>query len=287
MTNLDQFESLFNAAAHEAFGYRPLEVDSVLVVTDLDHDEAHSFMAHCQKLLSVLGDDVAWSVVHREQYTDCDQLLEMMDNRKPDLVVSYRNLKSMAYKWPYSLGVFLNVLIRQLEPPVIVLPHPKLDDRYAWAEINTDRVLVVTDHLTGDADLVNWGVKFTEPKGKLFLAHVESDADFARYMSIIGKLPDIPTELAREHIGERLLKDPAGYIEAVQQELTREGLDIDVEPIVKMGHKVSEYQALVEENSCDLVVFRTREPGNTEALALHGVAYALALELRRVPLLML
>ena len=287
MTNLDQFESLFNAAAHDAFGYRPLDVKRVLVVTDLEQDDAQQFLVRCQKLLSVLDRDVAWSVVHRAQYDDCDQLLDIMGNHQPDLVVSYRNLKSLAYQWPYSLGVFLNVLIRQVEPPVIVLPHPKLDDRYAWAEINTDRVLVVTDHLTGDADLVNWGVRFTEPKGRLYLAHVESDADFDRYMSIIGKLPDIPTDLARAQIYERLLKDPAGYIDAVQQELTREGLDIDVEPIVKMGHRVSEYKALVEDNSCDLVVFRTREPGNTEALALHGVAYALALELRRVPLLML
>lgn len=287
MTNLDQFESLFNAAAHEAFGYRPLDVHRVLVVTDLDEAEAQTFLARAQKLLSVLGDDVVWTAVHKGQFDDCDQLLDMMGNHQPDLVVSYRNLKSLAYKWPYSLGVFLNVLIRQLEPPVVVLPHPKLDERYGWAEINTDRVLVVTDHLTGDADLVNWGVKFTEPRGKLFLAHVESDADFDRYMSIIGKLPDIPTDLAREQIKDRLLKDPAGYIDAVQKELTREGLDIDVEPIVKMGHKVSEYRALVEENECDLVVFRTREPNNTEALALHGVAYALALELRRVPLLML
>ena len=36
MTNLDQFESLFNAAAHDAFGYRPLDVKRVLVVTDLE-----------------------------------------------------------------------------------------------------------------------------------------------------------------------------------------------------------------------------------------------------------
>lgn len=287
MTTIDQFESVFKAAVHDVYRYEELSVKRVLVVTDLGDEEAAAFEEHCRKLLSVLGDDVSWSHLSGSDYDDVDRLLALLKERDPDLVCSYRNLKSDAYRWPFSLGIFLNVLLRQVAPPVVVLPHPRTDDRYAWAEINTDRVLVVTDHLTGDDTLVNWGLRFTEPRGRLFLSHIEDDAAFRRFIDVIGKLPDIPTEMAEEQIRERLLKEPTEYVETCAARIRDQGKDVEVVPVIRMGHKVEDYRALVEEHQCDLVVFRTRDPENTEALALHGVAYSLALEVRKVPLLML
>ena len=59
---------------------------------------------------------------------------------------------------------------------------------------------------------------------------------------------------------------------------------IDVEEVIRMGHQVADCKALVEEFSIDLVVMNTKDE---EQLAMHGLAYPLAIELRSVPLLML
>lgn len=292
MTNIDQFESVFNAAAKPAFVLEDVSVRRVLVVTDLPPAQADEFEQKVRAFLSVLGtgkggQDCTWDVLSDADYDDVDGLLTQVQERKPDLVCSYRNLKTQDYQWPYSLGVMLNVLTRQLSPPVLVLPHPKLDARYAWAEINTDRVMVVTDHLAGDARLVNWGLRFCEPEGKLILTHIEDDEAFDHYIDIISKIPSIATHQAETAIRDRLLKEPADYIASCQQVIKDAGIPITVEPVVEMGHQANDYRRLVEAHEADLLIFRTRDADNTEMLALDGAAYALALELRSVPLLML
>ena len=58
--------------------------------------------------------------------------------------------------------------MRKTNPPVLVLPHP-ISGGYEWAGINTDRVMVVTDHLTGDNVLVDYGVAFASPMARRIL----------------------------------------------------------------------------------------------------------------------
>ena len=52
---------------------------------------------------------------------------------------------------------------------------------------------------------------------------------------------------------------------------------------VLTGHRVSEYRALAERNGAELMVMHTKDE---DQLAMHGLAYPLAVELRHLPLLM-
>ena len=54
--------------------------------------------------------------------------------------------------------------------------------------------------------------------------------------------------------------------------------------IVKLGHHLSDYARLVEEHEIDLLVLNTKDE---DQMAMHGIAYPLAVELRDVPMLML
>jgi hypothetical protein len=51
-----------------------------------------------------------------------------------------------------------------------------------------------------------------------------------------------------------------------------------------MGRRLAEYQRLIEEHKIDLLVLNTMDE---DQLAMHGLAYPLAVELRQIPLLML
>ena len=59
---------------------------------------------------------------------------------------------------------------------------------------------------------------------------------------------------------------------------------IGIESVVTVGHRLSEYAGLIEEHEIDLLVFNTKDD---DQLAMHGLAYPLAIELRQIPLLML
>ena len=53
---------------------------------------------------------------------------------------------------------------------------------------------------------------------------------------------------------------------------------------MKLGCQLSDYRELVDENEIDLLVMYTKDE---DQMAMHGVAYPLAVELRETPLLML
>ncbi len=148
----------------------------------------------------------------------------------------------------------------------------------------TDRVMAVTDHLVGDERLVNAALAFAEPRGTLFLSHVEDDATFERYLGVIGRIPEIDTELARERIQAQLLKEPSDYIRSVSEALQEADVACTVQELVTMGHHVTQYRELIESNEIDLLVLNTKDEDHS---AMHGLAYPLAVELRDTPLLML
>lgn len=146
-------------------------------------------------------------------------------------------------------------------------------------------MMAITDHLTGDARLVDWSVRFVlGTPGDLFLVHVEDAHTFARYMEVIRKLPELDTEVAHEAILKQLLKEPEDYIETVRAELTRGAAPVSVHPVVKLGHRVTEYTALIDQNQVDLLVFVSED---AHQVAMHGIAYSLAVELKHLPLLLL
>lgn len=286
MTVVDQFESLFRSAAKETYEYAPVEIRSILVVTDRDAGGAKAFGDHVRQYAKVLdgGDAVTWRDVVGDEFATAGELIDLVDDVKPDLICTYRCLHSVSWKWPYSLGVHLDVLTQHTDVPVLVHPHPDAGRAYDHALEHTRVVMAVTDHLTGDHRLVNHAARFTEEGGSLWLTHVEDSAAFERTIEAIAKIPQIDTDEARELIQKQLLKDPHDYVRSCTEELARHGLPLTVEKIVKLGHRLEDYKSLIEEREVDLLVINTKDD---EQFAMHGLAHPIAVEVREIPILML
>jgi nucleotide-binding universal stress UspA family protein len=282
---VDQFESTFRSAVKEVYKYRPPELQKVLVVTDLDKEAATTFTDGCRKFLEVLA-DARWQTVTGEDFHNVAELLNLVVEDDPDLICTYRHLHSNAWKWPHSLGEHVDVLTQVTSCPVMVVPHPERGGALDHAQQDTDVVMAITDHLTGDDRLVNHAARLTMSGGKLYLTHVEDEGVFERYLDVIGKIPQIDTETARETILAQLLKEPRDYIESCAEVLSRDAKErsLTVEAVVTMGHRLSEYERLIQDHEVDLLVMNTK---NEDQFAMHGLAYPLAVDLRSIPLLML
>ncbi len=283
MTKLDQFESVFRAASKAVFEYERVKIDSVLVVTDQDSDAAARTGKQVSKFLEVLN-DADFRVVGGDEFDDVPQLLGLVEETRPDLICTYRHLHSESWRWPYTLGEYVDVLTQVTTTPVVVFPHPDSMRASDHALQQTGVVMAMTDHLTGDAQLVNYAVRLTEPQGELFLTHIEDEATFERYVDTISRIPSIETDDARKEILERLLKEPEEYIQSCRAVLQEEGLDLKVTSVVRLGQHLREYHDLIDEHQIDLLVFNTKDE---EQLAMHGLGYPLAIELRQIPLLMI
>ncbi len=283
MTKLDQFESVFRAASKAVFEYERIAVNSVLVVTDQDGDAAARTGEQVARFLRVL-DGADFRVVGGSEFGTVPKLLGLVEDHRPDLICTYRHLHSESWRWPYTLGEYVDVLTQVTTTPVVVLPHPDAMRASDHALQQTGVVMAMTDHLTGDARLVNYAVRLTEPRGKLFLTHIEDEGTFERYVDTISRIPSIETDDARKEILGRLLKEPGDYIQSCRTVLEEEGLELNVVSIVRLGQHIREYQNLVEEHQVDLLVFNTKDEGQ---MAMHGLGYPLAIELRQIPLLML
>lgn len=285
MTNLDQFESEFRAAARTPFQYEPIEIALALLVTDLPA-ESEELSTAVRNFLTVGREGPApeLQIVLSDESTAIAHLLELIEQRQPDLVVTYRNLHSDAWSWPHSLGETVDVLTQVTDVPVLLIPNPQEDADYALRMRNTDSVMAITDHLTGDHRLVNYAVSLTQPGGTLTLTHVEDSATLERILEAISKIPEIDTETARQELTKQLLKEPAEYIASCQQTLQQAGVDVHVEQSVTLGRQLQEHLQLVEQRQTDLLVLNTKDE---DQLAMHGLAYPLAVQLRRTPLLML
>jgi hypothetical protein len=288
MTSIDQFESQFRGASKEVYRHTPRDIDHVVVFTDLGSDATEAYGAQVQQALRMLpmSEARSWQFVPGPECYTIGDVLAIVDQVKPDLVVAYRNLHSGAWRWPHSLSDHIEVLTQTTPVPLLLLPRP--DSRGSWEPpvvADTDHcVMAITDHLAGDADLVDYAVTFAAPGGRLVLAHVEDEAVFHRYIEVIGRIPEIDTDVARELILRQLLREPQDYIESAAAALRTAGVSLRVEPVVTMGQRVAGYETLVEVHSVDLLVMRTKDD---DQLAMHGLSYPLAVELRDTPLLMI
>ena len=268
------------------FHHRHVELSTVLVVTDLAPEETETYAERLKKFLGAApgAEEANYVLVNGTQYRSTGDLLELVDGAKADLICAYRNLHSDGWQWPHSLGESLDLLTQTAEAPVMVLPHPKAGREADHALMNTNRVMAVTDHISGDDRLVNWAVALTEDDGLVFLSHVEDETAFTRIVDAIAKIPSIDTDEARTRIRERLLKDARDYIASVSKDLAARKVHVRVEPVVTLGHRLSDYKRLIKQHEIDLLVLNTRDE---DQLAMHGLAYPLAVELRNIPLLML
>ena len=282
MTNLDQFESTFKSADKRLFSYETVSLRKLLLVTDADQPLATSFRSNVEQLLgSATGiANPELDLLLGSDFNHVDRLLEQVTQHQPDLICTYRNLHVDIADHPYSLGGYLDVLTQASPIPVLVMPHPK----YNHPATPTQAVMAITDHLTGDDHLVSYAAALTASGGRLFLTHVEDLATFERYMETIAKIPEIDTDSARQLLLEQLLREPRDYIDSCSQVLTGREVPFRVESIVSAGHHLEDYRRLVNEHHVDLLVLNTKDE---DQLAIHGLAYPLAIELRRTPLLLL
>ena len=285
MTNLDQFESVFKSADKAVYTYDRPTFDRVLLVTDLNEADAAGIANRVRSFLTEIDEaDTRWDTLCGDEFGSVQALLENIEKQKPDLIVTYRHLHSEAWKWPHSLGEYLDVMTQATSVPVMVLPHPDAQRALPHSIKDTDRVMAITNHLTGDNQLINMALTFTKPGGTCWLTHVESQPVFERYMDAVSKTPGIDTDVAREALGEQLLKEPRDFIVACREVLDAQGLQVRIEEVVAMGRRVDEYGELIAKREIDLLVLHTKDD---DQLAMHGAAYALAVELRGIPLLML
>ena len=285
MTRVDQFESVFKAATKTSYVYEPIEIRKVLLVTDLDAERAKRFSDHLRNFLAVLeGDEtVSWRTVKGEEFQTVRDLLDIVEDERPDLICAYRHLHSQAWRWLYSLGEALDVLTQVASSPVLVVPHPR-EQRLEEILKGPRSVMAITDHLTGDHRLVSFAARFTEGSGNLLLTHIEDEAVFGRYIDVISKIPTIATDNAREELQRQLLREPHDYIRSCSETLRAEGLSLQVEEIVTLGHHLTDYTRFIKDHRVDLLVLNTKDE---DQLAMHGQAYPLAIELRQIPILML
>jgi nucleotide-binding universal stress UspA family protein len=286
MTQVDQFESVFRAASKPVYRPKAVDLERVLVVTDLPPNEAEAFGQRIEAFLrhATSTESARFETIAGVEARSTGQLLQLVDDISPSLVCAYRNLFSDGWQWPHSLGEALDLLTQTGEAPVLVLPHPQEGSAAEHALQNINQVMAVTDHLAGDDRLVHWAVAMTQDRGTLTLTHVEDEMVFERYVDVIGKIPSIDTDNARKTIEAQLLKEPQDYIESVRKALGEAGTPITVGAEIRLGNHLSDYRALVEQHEVDMLVLNTRDD---EQLAMHGLAYPIAVELRNIPLLML
>jgi nucleotide-binding universal stress UspA family protein len=286
MTRIDQFESTFRSAAHDRLQYEAIQFKKILLISDKSEAESAPILDSLKKHLSVLNtpSGPSYSLLAGDKTVSTENLISEAESSGADLICTWRNLHTQDWRMPHGLGSQLDVLLQKVNIPVLVLPHPDADYSSAHANINTDKVMVITDHLANDDRLVNMAVRMTAPNGILYLTHYEDEDVFERYMNAISKISTIETESARQSIRAQLLKEASYYIETCREVLKEHHLSITVESHVAFGHRLSSCHDHIARQEIDLLVMNTRDD---DQMAMHGMAYPLAVELREIPVLML
>ena len=280
---IDEFESIFKRAERTLYHYSDMSIRKVAVVTDGDQTMARELGNDVKRFLPHIAEQADWQYIAGSQYNNVNDLLKIMAECNPDLIVTFRCLDESSLVPQHTLGVYVDVMTQTLSTPILLLPgsapqpHP-LGTRACQG------VMVVTNNLAGDDQLVNHAVACTASKSTIWLCHIEDDVLFRRYLEAIGRIPEINTEQAEELIAEQLVAIPAQYAQSCVEGLKTAGADRTIEQIVEFGHRVNRYQQLVAQYPVDLLVTNTKD---NDQLAMHGVAYALSVELTNVAQLLL
>ena len=286
MTRIDQFESVFKSADKPVFRYEPFSVGSPMVLTDLDDEAAESFAVLAGKYAGAGGsrEISAQRVIKGADFSTIEECLELIAVGKPDLICTYRGLHSDCWRWGQSLGSYVEVLTQTVSVPVLVFPHPAAAETLSAAEAGCRHVMAMTDHLAGESCLVNAALFFTPAQGTLHLTNLEDQQVFERYMEAIDKIPTIDSAAARDSVLAQILKEARDYIQSCRTVVEEQGLDVEIQETVELGLHVADYKRLAAARDVDLLVMNTKDSGQ---LAMHGLAYELAVELNDIPLLLL
>jgi hypothetical protein len=282
---LDEFESVFRSAVKPTFTFAPPPLARVLLVTHVDDPASHAVAPAVERLLAALDGPASLELVTAglADWKTPQGRLALVESQAPDLIVTWRNLAGTPDTLDWDLGPVVHALTQGSGVPVLLLPDPHRPDFDARVGTPT-RTLIVTDHLTGDDRLANWGVALTPQHGHLHLAHIEDRAVFEHYMDAISRLPEINTDQARELLLAKLLSLPEAYCASLTAELAEHHVDERIVSLVALGDPIGDYPGLVEQHRIDLLICNTQDPGQR---AMDALAHALAVELHDLPLLLL
>ncbi len=280
---LDDFESVFRSSVKTPFHHAPPNIETALLITDVDNATTEDFLIAAKRFLaSGHGQDIEWTTMTSEDFQEVAPVLDRVRRNPPSLAVCYRHLLGQGAKLPYSLGSTVDTLTQATDVPVLLLPRP--DDEGIKLPEAAAQVMVVTDHLTGDDQLVNWAAHLCTDDGTLYLTHIEDEAVLAKYLDACAKIPGLDIDIATEKLPKKLLSMPTDYIASTVEILAKESIHENVQAIVRLGSPVKDYEKLVENLKVDLLVMNTKDKGQN---AMHALAYALSVELRDRPLLLL
>jgi len=105
MTKLDQFESVFKSADKAVYTYDRPRFGRVLLVTDLNEADTADITGRARSFLTAIDEaGTRWGTLSGDAFGNVQALLESIEERKPDLIVTYRHLHSETWQWPHSLG---------------------------------------------------------------------------------------------------------------------------------------------------------------------------------------
>jgi len=281
----DEFESIFRSADKPIFHFAPPRVEKILLMSDLSNQEAQTFEKRVRQFVESgePGGNITWEAVHGEEPDTPDELLNIVEEHAPDLIVTQRNLHDDIKAPHFGLGVYVEVLTQSTGVPVMVAPR-LWDEAFEKATEKLEDVMLVTDHLVGDDRLVNWAVHFVNDSGILFFTNVESQVVFQRYMSVISRIPGIETELAEGEIRRELLKEAEDYIQRCCEILAKVKPNLQTEAIVTMGYPLSTYRELLKQHRHEMLVMDSKDE---KQIAMRGLAYTMAVEFSDIAMLLI
>ena len=285
MRDLGEFESVFKRALRDQFEYERIEISKVLLVTDLEGQELDAYRVLVQDYLAAefRPDTYSLRCLGNDAWSDWAGLRLVLEEEKPDLIITYRLLRVAHPEVLTSLGVYVDSLTQVTSYPVLLMPNPHFPaSQYAPKGLGS--VMVATEHLFTDHSLVNYGIRFTCKGKKLLYCHIEDVNTFEYYMKAIEKVPELDNDLARSRLQEQLTAMPQHYAESVGAKIVEYKKEIELLPVIRFGHIISTYRDLIAQEPISLLVFNTKD--DTQ-LAMHSLGYSLAVEFRNLPILLL
>ncbi len=285
MRDLGEFESVFKRALRDQFEYKRIELEKILLVTDLPGDKAGAYAEKACQFISpeFKRDTYQLTTLAGKDWSNWADLRIHLNALQPDLVITYRLLRAAHPEMLTSLGVFVDTLTQVTPYPVLLLPNPHFEDSLnSPKQLGT--VVVATEHMYADHSLVNYGIRFTPVENSLFLCHIEDEDTFEYYMKAIEKIPEMDSDLTRKRLAEQLISMPHHYAESVHRKIEENGTRVKLRSIIEFGHIITKYRELIAKEPVSLLVFTTKD--DTQ-LAMHSLGYSLAVEFRNMPVLLL
>jgi|SaaInlStandDraft_1057018.scaffolds.fasta_scaffold05398_2 hypothetical protein len=283
MDHIDQFSSMFKRAERVPFRFEEPSFKNVTIVVDGDSTIAEQVREQVSRYLPLLQSVETWNIVTGEQFQTVQELITIIEQQQPDLVITKRFLHEQGIVPQHSLGVYVDVLTQVLQPPVLLLPEI-IPPAKGLPKRKIRNVMVITDHVSGQNKLISYGAAFGTGQGSTWICQVEDDAVFERYLRAIERIPEIETSEARRLIQQQLFNEASDYIETSIAALKSIFDEQMFHSSVSKGHRFKQYLHLVESHDVELLVFNTKDD---DQLAMHGNSYAISVEVVQIPLLLL